>query len=46
MVPLIVDAFFSAMAVTIMVGLTFATILTLIVVPVLFAIFFKIKPAD
>ena len=42
MVPLLADAFFVAMAVTIMVGLTFATVLTLIVVPLLYAMFFKI----
>ena len=44
MIPLVFDAFFGSMAVTIMAGLGFATILTLIVVPVLFAIFFNIKP--
>ncbi len=43
MIPLLTDAFFVAMAVTIMFGLTFATILTLIVVPVLYATFFGIK---
>ena len=43
MMPLLQDAFFIAMAVTIMFGLGFATVLTLIVVPVLYAIFFKIK---
>jgi len=43
MIPLVADAFFSAMAVTIMSGLAFATILTLIVVPVLYAIFYKVK---
>ncbi|MHC4271714.1 MAG: efflux RND transporter permease subunit, partial [Planctomycetota bacterium] len=43
MIPLLTDAFFVAMAVTIMVGLTFATVLTLIVVPVLYTCFFKIK---
>jgi multidrug efflux pump subunit AcrB len=43
MAPLLVDAFFVAMAVTIMVGLTFATVLTLIVVPVLYIVMFKIK---
>ena len=43
MIPLVFDAFFSSMAVTIMSGLTFATILTLIVVPVLYAIFYKVK---
>jgi multidrug efflux pump subunit AcrB len=43
MIPLIFDAFFGSMAVTIMAGLGFATVLTLIVVPVMFAILFKIK---
>ena len=43
MVPLIFDAFFGSMAITIMAGLGFATILTLIVVPVMFAILFGIK---
>ena len=45
MVPLLTDAFFIAMAVTIMFGLGFATVLTLIVVPVLYAIFFKVRAA-
>jgi len=43
MIPLLFDAFFVSMAVVIMFGLTFATILTLIVVPVLYSIFFRIK---
>ncbi len=43
MIPLLADAFFVAMAVTIMFGLGFATILTLVVVPVLYAVFFKIR---
>ncbi len=43
MVPLFFDAFFKGMAVTIMFGLTFATVLTLIVVPVLYAVFFRVK---
>lgn len=43
MVPLLQDAFFVAMAVVIMFGLSFATVLTLIVVPVLYSIFFKIS---
>ncbi|MDH3949273.1 MAG: efflux RND transporter permease subunit, partial [Gammaproteobacteria bacterium] len=43
MLPLLTDAFFIAMAVTIMFGLGFATILTLIVVPVLYAIFFQVS---
>ena len=42
LIPLLGDAFFIAMAVTIMFGLGFATILTLIVVPVLYAVFFKV----
>jgi multidrug efflux pump subunit AcrB len=42
MAPLLQDAFFIAMAVTIMFGLGFATVLTLIVVPVLYTIFFRI----
>jgi multidrug efflux pump subunit AcrB len=42
MIPLLPDAFFVAMAVTIMAGLAVATILTLVVVPVLYTIFFKI----
>ncbi|MFI3246363.1 MAG: efflux RND transporter permease subunit [Ferrimonas sp.] len=42
MIPLVFDAFFASMAITIMFGLGFATILTLIVVPVLFALFFGI----
>lgn len=45
MLPLLQDAFFIAMAVTIMFGLGFATVLTLIVVPVLYALFFKIRSA-
>ncbi|MFV0423583.1 efflux RND transporter permease subunit [Oleidesulfovibrio sp.] len=45
MLPLLTDAFFVAMAVTIMAGLTFASILTLVVVPVLYAIFYHIKEA-
>jgi multidrug efflux pump subunit AcrB len=43
MIPLITDPMFSSMAVTIMFGLAFATILTLIVVPVLYTLLFRIK---
>ena len=42
MIPLLQDAFFISMAVTVMIGLLVATILTLIVVPVLYTIFFRI----
>ncbi|HHI4949287.1 TPA: multidrug efflux RND transporter permease subunit VmeV [Vibrio parahaemolyticus] len=44
MIPLVFDAFFGSMAIMIMAGLGFATVLTLIVVPVMFAILFRIKP--
>lgn len=45
--PLLFDPFFADMSVTIMGGLAFATLLTLIAVPVFYSIFFKIpyKPA-
>ncbi|TLX51859.1 MFS transporter [Pseudoalteromonas ruthenica] len=42
MIPLLFDVFFKSMAVTIMFGLGFATILTLVVVPVLYCKFFAI----
>jgi multidrug efflux pump subunit AcrB len=42
MIPLLQDDFFKAMAVTIMFGLLGATLLTLVVVPVLYTLFFKI----
>ena len=41
MMPLLFDAFFAAMAITIIGGLMFATILTMVVVPVLYAIFYR-----
>ncbi|EOV4223593.1 multidrug efflux RND transporter permease subunit VmeV [Vibrio parahaemolyticus] len=44
MILLVFDAFFGSMAITIMAGLGFATVLTLVVVPVMFAILFRIKP--
>ncbi|QIZ76340.1 efflux RND transporter permease subunit [Ferrimonas lipolytica] len=43
MIPLIFDAFFASMAVTIMFGLGFATILTLVIVPVLYALFYRVN---
>ena len=42
MMPLVVDAFYAAMAVTIMCGLTFATLLTMVVIPVNYALVFRI----
>jgi multidrug efflux pump subunit AcrB len=44
LIPLIFDVFFGAMAVTIVVGLLFASALTLLVVPVLYVTFFKVRP--
>jgi multidrug efflux pump subunit AcrB len=41
MLPLLSDAFFQSMAATIMGGLAFASILTLIAAPVLYYVFFK-----
>ncbi len=40
MAPLLTDAFFKSMAVTIMGGLAFATILTMVAAPVFYMIFF------
>lgn len=42
MVPLLFDAFFVAMAVTIIFGLIVATVLTMVVIPVFYAVLFKI----
>ncbi len=43
MIPLFTDAFFVAMAVTIVFGLGIATILTLVIVPVVYAVVFRIR---
>ncbi|WP_236074818.1 efflux RND transporter permease subunit [Teredinibacter purpureus] len=43
MLPLVSDVFFMPMAVTIMFGLGFATVLTLFVVPALFALFYGVS---
>lgn len=43
MAPLLSDAFFADMSVTIMGGLAFATLLTLIAVPVLYSILFRVS---
>lgn len=40
--PLLFDPFFKSMAVVIMFGLSFATLLTLLVVPLLYVVFFRI----
>ncbi len=43
--PLLWDPFFKSMAVVIMFGLAFATVLTLVVVPLLYVVIFRI-PAE
>jgi hypothetical protein len=40
--PLLVDPFFKSMAVTVMFGLLFATALTLVVLPLFYALLFKV----
>ena len=42
MLPLVADPFYSAMAVTIMCGLAFATLLTMVVVPVNYALLYRV----
>ncbi len=46
MAPLVFDAFFIGMAVTIMAGLAFATLLTLVAVPAIYALLFRIKDSE
>jgi multidrug efflux pump subunit AcrB len=41
MIPLLLDAFFISMAITIIGGLLFATVLTMVVVPVFYAMFYR-----
>ena len=43
MIPLLTDPFFQGMAVTIVFGLSFATVLTLLICPVIYAVFFNAK---
>lgn len=43
MIPLVFNAFFESMAVTIIFGLGFATLLTLIVLPVLYTVFYRME---
>lgn len=46
MAPLVFDAFFIGMAVTIMAGLAFATLLTLVAVPSIYALLFDIADSE
>ncbi|WP_413113281.1 efflux RND transporter permease subunit [Thaumasiovibrio sp. DFM-14] len=43
MIPLIFDAFFQSMAVTIIFGLGFATVLTLIILPVIYSLLYRVR---
>lgn len=45
-IPLFFDAFFQSMAVVLVFGLSFATLLTLIVEPVLYAVFMKVSAKE
>ena len=44
--PLLQDVFWISMAVTIMFGLAFGTLLTMVLVPVLYSIFYKVTAPD
>jgi multidrug efflux pump subunit AcrB len=43
-IPLLPDVFWAGLAVTVMAGLTIGTIFTMVVVPVLYATFYRIRP--
>ena len=43
MLPLVTDPFFASMAVTFVFGLSFATLLTLVIVPVLYLVLHQVK---
>jgi multidrug efflux pump subunit AcrB len=45
-IPLLTDVFWVGLAVTIMAGLSFGTVLTMLVVPVLYCMFFKIPSPE
>ncbi|PWQ99586.1 efflux RND transporter permease subunit [Leucothrix arctica] len=44
--PLLPDPFFRSLSIVIMCGLSFATVLTLVIVPVLYTIFFGVKSSE
>ena len=46
MIPLLWDSMFGSLAASIMGGLLFGTLITLLFIPVLYALFFGIKPTD
>ena len=43
MIPLLKDPFFGAMAVCIMFGLSFACVLTMLVMPALYTVFYRVN---
>jgi multidrug efflux pump subunit AcrB len=43
MIPLLTDAMFGSLAASIMGGLLFSTLITLLFIPILYALFFKIE---
>ena len=45
-IPLVQDAFWVSMALTIMFGLTFGTVLTVVLVPVFYATIYRIKSPE
>lgn len=45
-IPLLLDPFFKSMAVVLIFGLTFATLLTLVLVPCLYALFFGVRASE
>ena len=46
MIPLLPDAMFGSLAASIMGGLLFGTLITLLFIPILYALFFHIKKTD
>ena len=46
MIPLLSDAMFGSLAAAIMDGLLYSTLITLLFIPILYALFFKIKTID
>ena len=46
MIPLLTDSMFGSLAASIMGGLTFGTLITLLFIPILYALFFHIKQTD
>ena len=44
--PLLQDAFWTSMAMTIMAGLTLGTVLTMIVVPLFYVMFYRVPSPD